>query len=934
MKINGNFKDLTDAHSYEVTILNAKGTESYVVDDEAGSATGTGSATETEGETGTGGTTGTGGATGTGTGNATGTANAAEGSGTPGVHVWWGENPVVIETKSENWEDVFVESKATVNLVTDGLLSGLYSNEVTDTTVEIKSDGGVLFKGYVEPRAYTQAFSEETNGVTVNCVDGLTALKYYPFRGVRTRGAYMKALEAAKMSSIKTLLLECLETGCGTAPVYYDKSKLYDGTVTVFDALYVNESLYLGNSYDNVKSCHDVVEDLLRYLGLHILETCGGVYIFSRESLGKDVNWDQIGGRLSFTEATWQWDGGSLSNDHLGGTDGSIDIGEVFNQVALTISPTSDSTVLRSPLESSGTLPALGGKVKYLSEYAADGEGVKAAKAFWSLVKKGEDTGFDSQTWKDWMVRPMRNLYWKMGNGSGPESAVSDWCEAAIGDGKTAPRPEVLVDKLRNGTGALLVSSGTVDHKPGTGDTSKQATVSMTTELVVSVNGNGNDSAPYPTDDSIKSAMPLASYANGDATAVYSPSDPDMRNYLVFAGSLILCPRMVTAFEVENVRKYADGDAFFDNYNKDYQVIIGPGATTKMIANLTPSRNNKDGRYLGFEWWQNGLSQGSSHKGWIPYTDDGPQEYEYKTSSGKDEKEKVDVLWCMLRIGSKVLVEDKTKTGGLDAFSWATYKTLSDCGNDVDEYLKQTFTIGVDPKIGDKMIGQEFQIGTNFDYTTNISAEEGMAIPLPYADKLHGDLKLEILGVDNGPWANYHKTRHATMFRHSSWSTDLIPLMAHVSQVIIKNFSVKFYSDGQDSDDDSDIVYLSRSDGHYSNKKEVSGSMVHSGFSSAEISAYSLNDKILRSTVCDAGGNAIQTIVDGVRGEVAKPEKLYVDELWQRLHVPRVTLTQTVTPALVNPWGSYTAGAIGKTLRVLGWKSNLAEGTCKATLTE
>ena len=885
MKIKGSFKDLADAHSYFVSISNsdAHGTESYEVDNEGGD----------------------------------------------GTHVWWGDKPVVIETKSENWEDVFVNSKATVNLVTDGLLSGLYASAVTDTTVEIRCDDGLLFKGYVEPRAYTQEFSDETNGVTLNCVDGLTAMQYYPFRNVRTHGDYLKAMESSKMSSMQSLLLECLSSSCSGIPVYYDQSKKYVGASVIFDALYVNESIYLGSDYDNVKSCYSVVEDLLRYLGLHILEACGGIYIFSRESLGRTIDWDQIGGSLSDTGATWQWDGGALSNDHLGGTDGSIDIGEVFNQVALTISPTKSSTVLQSPLESSGTVPVLGGRVKYITEYATDGTGKSAAKAFWNLVKDGTDDKYDgNKVWKDWFVRPMRNLYWKMGHGSGPESSVTD----VAGSVQPGPkRAESLVDTLRSGANALLVSSGTVDHKPGTGDTSKQATVSMSTELVISVNGNGDDNSPYPTDDSINGSMPLASYVNGDASAIYSPSDPGQKNYLVFSGSLLLCPLMTTAFDVEKIRKYDDGLQFYKRYVLDN--YGGPVLATAG-ALCVPSRDNGDGRYLAFEWWQNGLSQGSAHKGWVPYTDDGPQEYEYKTSDGKDTMDKFDVLWCMLRIGDKVLVEDKSKSGGLDAFSWVSYKTLSDCGNDVDEYLKQTFTIGVDPKIGDKMIGQEFQIGTNFDYTTNISADDGMAIPLPYESRLHGDLQLEILGVDNGPWEHYHKVRHATMFRHSKWSSDTIPLMAHVSDVVIRNFSVKFYSDGENSDEDTDIVYLSRADSLYSNKKEIAGSAIHSGFTSAEVNAYNLNDKILRSTVCDGSGQAVLSVEDSVRGESGKPEKLYVDELWQRLHVPRVTLSQTVCPALVSPWESYSVGAVGKTLHVLSWKSNLADGTCKVTLTE
>ena len=98
---------------------------------------------------------------------------------------------------------------------------------------------------------------------------------------------------------------------------------------------------------------------------------------------------------------------------------------------------------------------------------------------------------------------------------------------------------------------------------------------------------------------------------------------------------------------------------------------------------MSASRVNKDGRYLAFEWWKQGKQTGT-RKGWIPYTEDGAQLYEYKTASGKDEVDKVDILWCMLRIGDKVLVEDKTGNGSVGAFSWKTYKEPSQCA-DTDE---------------------------------------------------------------------------------------------------------------------------------------------------------------------------------------------------------------------------------------------------------
>ena len=349
---------------------------------------------------------------------------------------------------------------------------------------------------------------------------------------------------------------------------------------------------------------------------------------------------------------------------------------------------------------------------------------------------------------------------------------------------------------------------------------------------------------------------------------------------------------------------------------------------------MPASRVNKDGRYLAFEWWKQGKQTGT-RKGWIPYTEDGAQLYEYKTASGKDEVDKVDILWCMLRIGDKVLVEDKTGNGSVGAFSWKTYKEPSQCA-DTDEYLEQTFTIGINPKIGDKLVGQDFDIGTNFDYTTNIDAEKGMAIPLPYDAKLHGSMAFQVLGIDNTVWTDYHVTRHKTMFRHTKYGTDNIPLMAHVSSVIIKNFSVKIYSDVENGGED-DIVYMSRTSHKFYNKKDDLEMKIHSGFTSDEISRYGLSGKIMYTTVCGKDGLAITSIANKASGVSAKAEKLYVDAYYKELSKPRVILTQNLqcTDMNVTQTSRWTHPALaGKTFYVRDIGYNLMEGSAQAKMEE
>lgn len=857
-----------------------------------------------------------------------------------GVLEFAADDTVKIDSGVNDSLDVCQQHSCTIALHAATYVSDLFTSEYKDGKVEVSVNDTCVFSGWLEPRTLTQPFNDVYDDLSLQCVDSLSAMQYSNYKNVNNTTTYTAAAEKAEMRTFKDLLTESLNKGTdrGGYNVWWDASRATEATDgNVFDDLRVSDMAFLGESADDTVTYLDVAEAVLKYLDLHIVQYGRDFYIFSWDTMrAGTTSWSLLFSSGEGVSQSAQLSGctgvsTTLFASNVEDTGTQIDVQEIFNQLCLTVSPKGSDTVLRSPLDSAGKIPAMGARQYYCTEYAADGEGVKAARAFFSLVKNHTDNGYDSQVWKDYLVRVMRNVYWKIGSGSGVGTAVKDWATD-----KSYIYPEDVTDKLRNSLGALLLQVGNVDHKPGTGDTSKQSSIGMTDELVVSVNGNGDDTSPYPTDADILQAMPLMSYVGGDATASYSPdvaddTDGSYHNYLVIDGTIALAPLMPTAFEVEKVRGYNDGDTFFNRYGSD---VIGSGVLTKALASVSASRVNKDGRYLAFEWWKLGKQTGT-RKGWIPYTEDGPQQYEYKTASGKDEVDKVDILWCMLRIGDKVLVEDKTKNGSVDAFSWQTYKEPSQCA-DTDEYLEQTFTIGINPKIGDKLIGQDFDIGTNFDYTTNIDAEKGMAIPLPYDAKLHGSMVFQVLGIDNPIWADFHMTRHKTMFRHTKYDTANIPLMAHVSSIIIKNFSVKIYSDVENGGEE-DIVYMSRTSHKFYNKKDDLDMKIHSGFTSEEIAKYGLSGKIMYTTVCGKDGLAITSITNKITGVSAKPEKLYVDAYYNELSQPRVVLTQNMqcTDMSVAQTSRWTHPALaGKTFYVRDIGYNLMEGSAQAKMEE
>lgn len=868
------------------------------------------------------------------------------------------EDIVVIDSGSDDSLDVVRQHTCSIALQARKYVDCLFAKEYKDAKVEIGrvtsgygTDAEALecvFSGWLEPRTLSQPFNDVYDDLTLQCVDCLSAMQYSPFRGVGVSETYAGAAREAGMTTFRALLIECLAAGCGGMDgynVFYDGSKALDGAEGadgIFAGLSVSDMIFLGDDADDTKTCLEVAEAVLKYLNLHAVQYGRSLYVFSWETVRKGAAaWTDM--RIgSGTAAAYAASGTTtLSTDNVEDDRAQIDVTEIFNQVSLTVSPKKDGAALVMPFDSDGKFPVMGPRRPYITEFAADGEGTRAARCFWGLASRGKNPDSngkysEEQVYKDYYVRVLRNARWLIGSGG------ADWAEAQAASDNT--RPNTAVSRLSRERGALLLSIGAVDHKAGKGDNSRQTTISMSDWLVISVNGNGSDDGPLPGEAELRGMAPVAVYTGGSVGASYSPAEEGAENYLVIDGSLILNPVMAMSDSVADVRSYADADAFAAGHS----------------CGTVPSRNNGDGRFLTFGWWlpgnaadayfpsQSGYSLtgvNASDMGWIPYTGDGPEQYEYKNKGGDDTVSKVGILECMLIIGdgdgAMVLVEDQGENGdadgAMDKLSWQKYKTLAGCGNDEDAYYAQSFSIGIDPKIGDKIIGTEFNIATNFDYSTNISAEGGMAIPLPHSAGLRGKITLKILGPVNEYWADNVK-RHRTWFRKEKWTTTAVPLMAHVSSIIVKSLSIKMYTATADLQDDADtdLVYASNVSHGFYNKKDGLQFDIHSGFTQAEIAEYGLTDAVLRGTVTGGDGLPLLEVRDANTGETAKPEKIYVDAAYNELHLPRIVLTQNVRycGGNVNPFSLYRHAALSRDFYVRDMGLNLSEGSAQLRLEE
>lgn len=865
--------------------------------------------------------------------------------GTKKADVYFSDDPAEIENEVNDTFDVLLRNSAKIRLLCGNLITDLFSTSCRDAVVNIYKNDTCIFAGFIEPQTLSQPYNDRWDELELNCIDALSALQYSKYKNVGALGviyAFVKA-EAAQRSfyDIATEILQGVTEGLDilgnqNIKFWYDGSKAVDAQTAnhyqVFRQLSISDLLFMGDDESDVWQQDEVLEELLKYLNLHIVQDGFNFYIFSWESVKATpdkIIWHDIVANSTKTTAQQAV---TIALANVADCDTTISIGDVYNQLLLTAKVEDIESVIESPLDDDLLVSPYINKQKYLTEYSSDGEGKTAYNAFYAMTHD-QKTTYGGGAITNWYVQVMRNKQWTFPMKGNTDIDIVDYF------GSEGTNQHALPDWLGQAPGAAIMALGSVKINTANDDNSPTSKVNMTNYLVVSVNGNGVDNdenKTYPSVADIQRNIPYAVYTGNKAGGVFSPPDEETTNYIVLSGKVILNPIMRQTNTYTNL------------HNKEWHSGLPIGIKENEIYvwhQTVPSRNNGDGRYYTRQYWQAETpdKEVSWHEGadsgFYPYTGEGPEEYEFKYSAVGDSTDtisKVAVLACMLVIGDKCVVETGTE-GQTTDFVWQKYKERSECQSD-DEYYQQCFTIGFDPKIGDKLVGTEFSIQNNIDYKMGIDAE-GIAIPITKGDKISGQVRFMILGPVNATW-DVITRRHPTFFRHTKWSSSSVPLLAHVSSILIKSFEVKVYSDNgliSNGDDDNDIIYMSDTKETFVNKKDDLEFKINSALTATECAQLGVSNTVKLSTPLNIStGDGVLEVYDRNGNVKAKPEQIYVDSYYTEYHKPRIVMEQKLRDIdnVVSLFNHYRHEALNKEFFVQGIGRNLIEGRADLTLKE
>ena len=835
------------------------------------------------------------------------TSNIVIGCAGDDSNVFFADDPLSVDEDYDSTFDVMVQKSGQLTLLTKGdtnLVGILFANNQHNVTITINKAGDCVFYGFVEPNVYSQDYAEEYTQLEINFTDFLSTLQYGKLSDAST---YNEAKQAASTLSFKDYIAAMGFFDIGN--VYFDKSsKVSDTGKDTLSGIGVSGSLFFGDTEDDEWTFEDILKEILQYLNLHIIQIGKDFYIFdwstltqSRETNEKDtmdflcLN-DGSVQPLYFPKKSYR-----ITKPDYASNDTQISVDEVYNQIQVKCDLKNLETIVESPLDSEKLVSLYPKRFLYCTEYAVKKKNNNPILAIsvddFNNIIHNQSVDNENAHKYDWYMRPLLNNSWKfyLNKSVNNDTIESIYPKVFVdGQGSVYSWPWRVSDYLKqNALTPCMFNMAYIDTlgKNISDNELKNDFDDNSNYLYISINGNGDDTEAghKPSDNDIKAHSGMIEYQPSNSAVILSPTDDTSTNYLVFSGKISLQP-----LTQDSIGKGTKGD--FINYGTLMKDAGGRAKSCYAIG-FKGGNGDKHGEEEINEWYQY-TRKWYNNDGYFynnslsPYVQErSPWKYKYNyTSSGDstDKYMKLPILECEMTVGDKRLIETNIDQYGKSTFKWVK---IGEEPIGIDNEPITTFSLGVNPKIGDCIIGTEFDLQNTIDPFMNIDGS-GTAIPIKASDKLSGKISFKILGPINLTWNNVTR-RHPSFWRHTKWTENTVFVLAHTENIVLKDFEckIKTSSDIIMNKTDNDLIYMSDETKKYIKKNDSTEMKINTLLTTQEAYKLGVSNSVNLSTAIDMSTSMpLKTIS---KKSIGKPEQLYVDAYWNEYNKQRMLIDVT-----------------------------------------
>lgn len=830
----------------------------------------------------------------------------------------------------------------TENYIGDNLLT--IDNDNIEITIyegeNILPDGSnVLFFGYAEPLVFSQPYVTRLDEFTITATDRLGQLKYRNYKGVYTQEEYDNYMGDSGYKSARSILMDCMEAiSVQPKHIFYDGSIGLDSgsTKTVFTDTMFNDQIVLGDDAESVMNSLDTLEALLQYLNLHIMCVGDNMYIYNLENIRNRYTgkWVDIlpAEQLEYTLPT-------PSNITFGtqmhaDADVNLTMDDIYTQISARADMKDFDAIIESPLDNDLLNTSMFPKQIYMTEYRSFGTGDSAFDAFTAMLAE-QPTDYDAADKIDWYAQFAYNKNWKtyVIDSNNIRTDITALARQQYQHGKYVNQDNLWRTLYNNPCSCGIFRFGNIKKKMGrVMDNAPIHKLEMTPYMCISLRGNMNhDPATHqPNEDKLLAASPIAEYTgNNNNTGTFSASDPNVTNYLVFSGKFMLQKQqkeskqyasiypfdksiwkgfVVPCKESDNGQGMYYTRRWWHQYSEDFD------PETTLSYSFHPPRDYVVEREGG-NYTMPSITPGQDMRQWsadkTQWREGGDLDYRYKWTgpgNNNDNYYKLPLLECELIIGNYRLIE--TNWGRQEeqiatvqpVYEWVRLgeeptTTYTDMQGNVQTVVLKTFSLGIDPKIDDCIVGHEWEMANNVDYRWNIDAS-GTAIPIPGGTDLSGDVTFRILGPINNIWrdADQHTSSWWLGWAHHSttYTETLYYVLSQCETMFIKDFSCKLYTPETDNGNNGgkEIIYMSAEDSRLEKKDDITFTFI----TQPDLETFAANNmqyRQCRNAVTKADGSMVETLYLKPETRADKAEKLYVNALYDEYHTGKLLLQGT-----------------------------------------
>ncbi len=881
--------------------------------------------------------------------------------------LYFSADPVTIETDCDNTLEHLIRKSCSINLVCDGYIGdALWASNARNIIVNIKNAATqeCVFAGYVEPNSFNQPFAKPLEEFTINCIDAISTLQYYKYRNANLR-TYDSIKQTATTATFKTMLQQMFNDIITTLDIDGDVEcrLIYDCTKAIvagfqkitFNTMAIDESYILGDEFDDCWTNEEILTQILQYLNLHIVQQGFDFFIYDWGTIknGRNVWYDV----LNDTNVTLPRSSTiALTSEMHGADDTNITVDDVYNQFSVKCELENQDVIIESPLEDKDLSSLFSGKQLYCREMWSDADSDKDKDIDWKDVDGLRKLLLDQYISKeesehikcvDWYIQAVYNKKWQMH----PNNGTGDITDTYIKSGNNYVKQwEVPRYVYNNRLTPSLFKFGKVERPTSAMDNEPTGKVSMSNYLYISVNGNmvNDNTTSEPTVTELQEHAPMIEYTGGASGAAYSPSDDETTNYIVFTGSITLQPQQQetgsyatlmndaaslsqNSFAFKYITKNVD---FLNNEEADGSTKSGYKGrfyTRKFYTITTPSDPIDENKYLQNEVSLQPPAECKSKRLAYNYS-------EHNFDENADLVTKLPILECELIIGNKRLIETDVDEWGNSTFQWVTLgqEPTFIYEDDGQEYTITTFTLGINPKLNDYIVGTEFKIQNTISVSMNLDME-GTAIPIKKSDNLSGAVQFRILGPINTTW-NTITRRHPTWFRHTKWYDNNKMVLANIGNIVIKDFAAKIASDNGGNSfvgEYNDLIYMSDETDKFINKNDSTTFKFITQLSSSEAIEKGVKNGININAVQNTTNELpVSTIYNYLTRETAKPEEHYVNQYYLEYCQPRLIMEATMHNNNIDWRNRYTSSVLNRTFFIQSMNTNLKYNTVEITFKE